>query len=269
MRENVSTESPTGIKVLVKTMSILNLLGATESAELPLNEIAARLDLNKSTCHHILDTLAGGGYVEKTAPGRYRLGIKLFQVGSRLLDHLDVRGRAQPVLADAQRLTGETVFLYIQRGDEAVCVERLDGQYAATHLLGVGGALPLHVGGAPKVFLATCSDSEVEGYIERAQVSPSSRYPLDTRQVWRDIEDYRRTGCATGVGDIEINTNAVGAPIRDHTRNVVGAISISWVEALSKNSAAEMCTTVMDAAQRVSAAMGYLPDPAKEKNADK
>lgn len=263
----MAAEGATGIKVLVKAMSILNLLGAEESAELPLNEIAARLDLNKSTCHHILDTLATGGYVEKTTPGRYRLGIKLFQVGSRLLSRLDVRERAQPVLSDAQRLTGETVFLYIRRGDEAVCVERLDGQYAATHVLRVGGALPLHVGGAPKVFLATQSDSEIERYIERAQVAQPVRYPLDTRQLWRGIEDFRRTGCATGVGDIEVNTNAVGAPIRDHLGAVVAAISISWVEALSKNTEPEMRAIVLDAARRGSEAMGHHTDTAEETHA--
>lgn len=262
----MSEKAPaTGIKVLVKAMDILNLLGSERSAELPLGEIAERLDLNKSTCHHILHTLTLGNYVERTSPGRYKLGVKIFQVGSQLLAHMDVRERAAPIMSEVQRTTGETVFLYIQRGDEAVCVERLDGHYSSTHLLRVGDALPLHVGASPKVFLASQPDVEIEHYIERAALQASGRYPLDQRQLWRDIAELRASDFVVSSGDIESVTNAVGSPIRDHTGAVVGGISISWVKALSDNSAEELRTVVLDASAKISLAMGHTPrEPAKK-----
>lgn len=255
--ESPESEKSSGIKVLLKAMSILNLLADQPTAELPLGEIASHLRINKSTCHHILDTLASGGYLERSAPGVYRLGVKLFQVGSRLQDRLDVRERTEPTLAEMQRLTGETVFLYIRRGDEAVCVERMDGRYASTHLLQVGSALPLHIGASPKVFLATSSDEEVAQYIERARTASNARFPLDPPHLWRDIVDFRATGTVAAARDIEANTRAVAAAIYDHAGAVVAAVSISWVEALSDHSEEEMRGMILQAARKISAAMGY------------
>lgn len=247
-----------GIKVLMKAMSVLNMLGSSEAGRaLSLHEIATQLDLNKSTCHHILDTLVRGGYVEKTGPGLYTIGIKVFQIGSSVYKRLNVRERAGDALVEAQRQTGETVFLYIPRADEAVCVERLDGQYASTHLLRVGSALPLHVGASPKTFLAAKTDADIERYIERFQAATAARFPLDTRQLWRDVKHVREHGYVRSAGDIEVNTHAIGAPVRDHAGDVVGAVSISWVEALSLNSEEEIRTATLHAARQVSSRMGY------------
>ncbi|WP_417564127.1 IclR family transcriptional regulator [Microbacterium sp.] len=248
------------IKVLVKAMSILNLIASQPDVQMGLGEIASQLKLNRSTCHHILDTLASGGYVERPSPGQYRLGITLFQVGSRLKDRLDVRERTYPTLVETQRLSGETVFLYIRRGDEAVCVERIDGRYAGTHLMQVGSALPLHIGAAPKVFLAADSDGDVESYIRRASGLPNHRFPLDSPQLWRDIADFRATGTVSAARDIEANTRAVGAAVRDYSGSVVAAVSISWVEALSEHSEEQMRVQIRAAADTISASLGYQPD---------
>lgn len=247
------------IKVLVKAMSILNEIASQPNVQLSLGEIATRLKLNRSTCHHILDTLASGGYVERPSPGQYRLGIKLFQVGSRLKDSLDVRERAHHTLLETQRLSGETVFLYIRRGDEAVCVERLDGRYAGTHLMQVGSALPLHIGAAPKVFLASDSDDDVESYIERARSASNARFALDGPSLWQDIADFRATGTVAAARDIEANTHAVAAAVRDYSGSVVAAVSISWVEALSDHSADEMRGKIRVAADAISSSLGYVP----------
>jgi len=248
-----------GIKVLIKAMSILNLLAEEPTAELPLSEISARLRLNKSTCHHILDTLAGGDYIEKTSPGRYKLGIRLFLTGSRLLDQLDVRERAQTPMSEAQRRLGETVFLYIKRGDEAVCVERLDGHYSSTHQMRIGDALPLHVGASPKVFLAAESDAQIESYLDRARANPSERFSLDPAALWRDIEFCRTEGYVMSARDIENNTLAIGTSIKDHTGTVVGALSISWVEQLSSNSEESIVAQLLETAERISYSLGHLP----------
>jgi len=248
-----------GIKVLVKAMNVIDLLASAPSAELSLNEISQRLKMNKSTCHHILDTLAGGDYIEKTGPGRYKLGIRLFLAGSRLLDQLNIRERAQPPMTEAQRLLGETVFLYIKRGDEAVCVERLDGHYSSTHQLRIGDTLPLHVGASPKVFLASMDDAQIESYFERVPSGPAERFGIDVPKLWQDIEFLRREGYIVSSGDIESNTRAAGTAIRDYSGTAVGAISISWVEPLSNNSEEVILDQLRTTAGRISYSLGYLP----------
>ena len=68
------------VRVLVKAMAVLDLLAEVD--EMGLGDIATRLELNKSTCHRILSTLAAGEFVERPAPGTYRLGIAAFRIGN-------------------------------------------------------------------------------------------------------------------------------------------------------------------------------------------
>jgi DNA-binding IclR family transcriptional regulator len=85
------------VRVLVKAMAVLELL-AEAPEEVSLGDIASRLDLNKSTCHRILTTLAAGDFVERPSPGSYRLGIGAFRVGSAMSRRMSVRERALPAM---------------------------------------------------------------------------------------------------------------------------------------------------------------------------
>jgi DNA-binding IclR family transcriptional regulator len=218
------------VRVLVKAMAVLELL-AEATDELSLGDIAARLELNKSTCHRILTTLASGDFVERPSPGTYRLGIGAFRVGSAMARRLSVRERALPAMQELYRRTGETVFLLVLRGDEAVCVERLDGRYASTHTLGVGGALPLHLGAGPRLLLSTLPDEQVEGYLAGPLQRRTSPTQATADQLREDVSRIRGDGFAVSRDDVELGVKALSVPVRDHTGATVAALSVSGLTA--------------------------------------
>ncbi|WP_433802880.1 IclR family transcriptional regulator [Actinomycetospora sp. CA-084318] len=244
------------VRVLVKAMAVLDLL-AESTEQMTLGDIAARLDLNKSTCYRILSTLASEDFVERPSPGSYRLGVGAFRIGSAMARRMGVRERALPAMQDLYRATGETVFLLVPHGDEAVCVERLDGRYAATHTLRVGGVLPLHLGAGPRLLLAALPPDQRESYLAgpfARRVVPGLREEALRAQLQRIDED----GYAFSEDDVETGVSALSAPVRDHTGSVVAALSLSGLSAhLPVSERDQQLAALFEAAGRASRALGH------------
>ncbi|MEJ2866461.1 IclR family transcriptional regulator [Actinomycetospora sp. OC33-EN08] len=249
------------VRVLVKAMAVLDLL-AESSEQMTLGDIAARLELNKSTCYRILSTLATEDFVERPSPGSYRLGVGAFRIGAAMARRMGVRERALPAMQDLYRATGETVFLLVPHGDEAVCVERLDGRYAATHTLRVGGVLPLHLGAGPRLLLASLPDEQREAYFAGGfarRVVPGLREDGLRAQIERIRED----GYSFSEDDVETGVSALSAPVRDHTGSVVAALSLSGLSAhLPPTEREEQVNALFGAAGAASRALGHRGEAA-------
>ncbi|MCW0214868.1 MAG: IclR family transcriptional regulator [Pseudonocardia sp.] len=244
------------VRVLVKAMAVLELL-AEAADELSLGDIAARLELNKSTCHRILTTLAAGDFVERPSPGSYRLGVGAFRIGSAMARRLSVHERVLPAMRVLYRETGETVFLLVPRGQEAVCVERLDGRYASTHTLRVGGSLPLHLGAGPRLLLAALPDDQVEGYLAGPLQVRTSPTQMTADELREQVRLIRRDGYATSHDDVELGVKALSVPVRDHLGDVVAALSLSGLAAHLPESEQDRHLGLMrSAAAQASRAMG-------------
>ena len=96
----------------------------------------------------------------------FRLTIKPFQVGSILVDSLDLRREAGPIVARLAAETGETIYLVVPDGPRAVCLERIDsGQGVRLMDLHVGGSQPLNLGAAPRALLAFDEEGLLPGLL--------------------------------------------------------------------------------------------------------
>jgi len=247
------------VRVLVKAMAMLELLAEVQG-ELALNEISLRLNMNKSTCHRILSTLAGGDFVERPSAGSYRLGVGAFRVGSAMARRLNVRDRSLPAMQDLYRRTGETIFLLVRRGNEAVCVERLDGRYASRHTLGLGGTLPLHLGAGPRILLAAQPDAQVEQYLAGPLQQRTSATQVTDVELRDEVHRIRRDWYAASHDDVELGVKAISVPVRDHLGEVVAALSISGLTIHLPDAEDEANVELLRAcAMQASRAMGHRP----------
>lgn len=245
------------VRVLVKAMAVLELL-AQSPEPLSLGEIATKLELNKSTCYRILDTLAAGGFAERPSSGLYRLGIGAFRIGAAMNRHMDVRERALPAMRRLFRVTGETVFLLVRRDNEAVCVERLDGRYATAHTLLIGGSLPLHTGAGPRLLLAAMSDGDRKAYLDGAFAKAVGGSEEARTRLADQLDDIRSAGYAVSDDDVEVGVRAISAPVRNLDGEVIAALSISGLTAhLPDSELAANVELLTGAAQEASRAMGH------------
>ena len=246
------------VQTVSKAAAALDLIAA--GGELTASELAELLGEPRSSVYRLLASLSS---VELVEPGSrratYRLGLKLFQLGSRVAQRFDERQLALPVMEHIHEATEETVFLCVRRDDVAVCIERLNGKHVQALALGLGGSLPLHVGAAPRVLLAYQPKEVRMDYVRRVElVSLTPRTPSSPTAVNRALAEVRAKGYAVSDEDVTLGIAALGTPIFDHTGAIRATLSISGVRpAILGRDFGELCDLMITEAGKVSALLGF------------
>lgn len=210
------------------TARVLRLLAAftPESAELTLSELSRRADLPLSTAHRIVDELLRWGAVERDAEGRYRVGLRLWEIGALAPRGIGLRDAAMPFLEDLYEATHENVQLAVLDGTEALYVERISGREAVSVRTRIGGRLPLHATGVGLVLLAHADPALQEEIL----AGPLRRFTAKTitspQALRRVLADVRLSQFAVADGQVELIALSVAAPIYGPTDEVVAALSI-------------------------------------------
>ena len=93
-------------------------------------DLASAMGVDRSTGWRLARSLEQVGWLRQDpATGRYRLGIRLFELGTRVLDTIDVRDEARRVMTELVASTGESVDLAIRDGDSVVFIDKIDGTH--------------------------------------------------------------------------------------------------------------------------------------------
>jgi DNA-binding IclR family transcriptional regulator len=206
----------------------LTLLDAFESADttLSLSELAARTGLPKATAHRLIAELVSWGGLERSE-GRYRLSMKLFELGQRVPRRRDLREAALPYLEDLYEATHENIHLAVQDGPHTLFLEKVSGHRSMPIESEVGGKLPLHCTATGKVFLALGSPE----YFRQVAVAGLTRWTPRTivapGMLRQDLARAAESGYGVNHEEYEVGVSAVAAPVFDARRRVVAAISIT------------------------------------------
>jgi len=230
--------------------------------EIGLTSIASALKLNKATAYHLLSTLEARGYVERPSDSRqYRLGSRLMELGSYYQSQLDIRHFALPILTSLAEKTHWTAFLVVPDGDEALCIERVEGDddVKIFHLR-VGSRLPLHMGAGPRVLLSGKTDEEILAYARRTQLLPSTPKTISSyEKLVEDVKRTREQGYAVSNEDVNKGVAAIGAPIRDYSKQIIAAVSLSSLTVwFGEEKIPELAEVIKNAAEQISLKMGVL-----------
>jgi DNA-binding IclR family transcriptional regulator len=250
------------VRSLAKAVVLLEALA--DEREATPRRLSELLHEPRTTVYRLLTGLQALDMVEAgSRAGTYRLGWRLLRLGSAVIERLDERQAALPVMERIHERTGETVFLCVRRGDDAVCIERLDGLRVQSLALRLGGSLPLHLGAGPRVLLAWEPRDEWDAYVERRQPleSMTERSP-DTREALVDeLERALEQGFAVSDEDVTPGIASLGAPVFDYTGRVRAAISIGGMrQFLLEEIRDEAVSLLVNGAREISSALGYKGD---------
>jgi DNA-binding IclR family transcriptional regulator len=247
------------VQVLDRAAAILQAL-ADAPTDLAPAEIAERLRLHKSTIHRLLMVLEQHGFIRKQADsGKCALGLKLFELGSRAAKGLSLRTHAQPFLARLVGETGETAHIGVLDEGDIVSVANVEGPRTLRMPSTVGRRTPAHCSALGKAVLAFLPQSTVDELIARRPLSPLTSKTLITRSALvADLRRIRVRGYAIDDEEIEKGLRCVGAPVRDYTGLVVGAVSIAGPAfRITKRKIPALAGSVMAVAGNLSAELGY------------
>ena len=229
--------------------------------ELTFSELVSQSGINRTTVHRLLSTLERAGWLERV-DGRYRLTIRVFQIGSIVSRTLDLRTEARPLLARLAVELGDTAYLVIVVEDKAVCLDRVEGINPVTitsKLFNVGQSLPLHVGAAPLTLLAFREDELLPLVAKRTLVRYTPQTIGSLPKLRRTLQEIRVRGYTLSIEDVLPDVCALGAPVFDQHGVAIAAISVGGYRERFQPRLRTISAAVVAAAKTLSSRLGAHP----------
>lgn len=247
------------VSAAVRVLSVLEHLSHRRS--LGLEEISREIRLAKPTVYRFLLTLQELGYVRRCETDRWAITLKLFNVGSHALDHLDLYSAGRPVAEELAEELGETVHMGVMEGDSAVYVLKIESRYTIRMFSRVGRRIPLYCSALGKALLAYSTSKERNAALAGVRFVAFTNKTIRSRaELDAALKRIRRQGFARDDEEHEEGVRCIGAPILDHTGAVVAALSASWPDfRYKRDEEAEKTARVVAAANRISAILGWSP----------
>jgi DNA-binding IclR family transcriptional regulator len=216
------------IQSVDRALHILDLFDEYET-ELKITDISERLILHKSTVHSLLKTLQKHGYIEQNPEnGKYRLGMKLFERGNLVIQSLDIRELAKPHLQALTKETEQTVHLVVLDGREGVYIDKVEGATSSALYSRIGRRIPIHCSSVGKALVAFKSQEEIDSILEDYDFAYRTEYTITNKEDFlKELETVREHGFSRDKQENEPGVNCVAIPVRNHTGEVVAAMSIS------------------------------------------
>jgi DNA-binding IclR family transcriptional regulator len=248
------------VQVLERALGILDALAA--HGQLAPSEISSKLDLHKSTVHRLLAVLEKNEYVDRhKGNGRYSLGYKLIELGTRASSRLDLCELAGPILDALMQQTGETAHIGILSQGAVVSIADSESYKTLRTPSTVGRRTPAHCSSQGKVLLAEMKLPDLRAFVRDNGLKGYTRLTIrNISRLQRELENVRRDGYAVDDQEFEEGLKCIGAPIRDRTGTVVASISIAGPSMrLRPERMPSLIDAVQSSASRLSSALGYKP----------
>jgi DNA-binding IclR family transcriptional regulator len=244
------------VAAVERALGVLEAL-ADAGGELGTNELARRTRVNPSTASRLLATLSAGGYVDHVEEsGRYRLGLRLLQLGNVVLAGLDVREVARPHLEELVEETGETATLSVPGERDAVTVDFVQSGSSVQSVARLGRPSVAHATAAGKVLLAFGDVPLPTGPLERF----TPRTVTDRRKLATAVERVRAQGWAEAAGERERDLNAIAAPILGAEGRLAGILGLQGPDGRFGRPARRAAVdSLLGGATTVSKALGWAP----------
>ena len=253
--------SPYRVQVLDRALAALQIL-ADRGSECSLAELCTLMKLHKSTVHRLMMVLEQHRLVDKNPDtGRYRLGLKLFELGSKALGTTDLRRHARPYLDRLQRELGETVFLCMLDEGQVFYLEKIESQQSVRTGCTVGSRAPVHCTAVGKAMLAELPDAEVNEIVRRRGLKAMTENTITSASALKtELKAIRSRGYAIDNEEKEEGLRCVSAAVRGDSGKLLAALSVSGPAfRVTRERVPEIGKAVMLAASDHSEQLGHSP----------
>lgn len=250
------------VPAVTRAFDILELfLEADGDGTLSAPDVTRRLGLPRTTVHELLTTLTARSYLVAAdgAPGRYRLGVRTYQLGSRYAEQLDLAAEGQRVARRVAETCDETVHVAVLDDADVIYVAKVDSTHAVRMVSAVGRRLPAHCTAVGKMLLASLPREECDARIGGRELTAMTAHSItDPAALRAELASIRDCGRAGEHRESNPDVSCVAAPVRDGTGRVVAALSISVpVIRWSDDREDELALLAADGAADLSARLGH------------
>lgn len=233
-----------------------------ECSVLGIAEIADELGMSRSTTHRYVTTLVALGFLEQVEERKYRLGLRVTDLGMSVLNATGLKEHARPYLEELRRLVSFSVSLAVLDGSEVVLVDRLSSQRRRGDGFGrdlhPGSRLPVYCTALGKVLLAGLDEpGELLRGVTLGERAPNTI--VSKNALWVELERVRQEGLAVSDEEYVRGRCAIAVPVRNGSREVLAAVGVAAdTSAISVGGlAGALAPHMVATAARISARLGY------------
>jgi IclR family pca regulon transcriptional regulator len=232
---------------------------------LGIADIADVLGMSRSTAHRYVVTLVALGYLEQGASRKYRLGLRVTDLGMSALNSTGLREHAHPYLEELRQRSSYTTSLGVLDATEVLYVDRVRsfrrGQGQVD--LHTGSRVPAHCTSMGKLLLANLPEAEQRDLVAQMKLTKRGPNTITSKKALRDeLDEVQAAGFAVDDQEFAADLYAIAAPVRSEARDVVAAVDLVAPSALI--SLEELVDALgphlVSTADRISARLGYRRD---------
>lgn len=194
-----------------------------------LNELTRLSGYPKANVYRMLCALEECGFVTRSreyeSDRRYQLGIKLFELGMRVYENMELTKIALPFMKELKDQINEAIQLVVRDADEALYVEKIDSDQVFRLYTAKGRRAPLYAGASGRVLLAGLTDEEINHLLDKPLKKFTEKTPTTKEDIWEKILFIRKKGYSISQEELWPTSMEVAVPIYDQTRNIIASLS--------------------------------------------
>lgn len=216
--------------------SALKILGlfTPRQSTLGVTEIAHQLDLPKSNVARLVSTLEQEGYLARADHRRYRLGLRLHDLGQMVTQCHTLYEPSLEALSEVRGATGESTHLAVLNGLEVVHLDRLRSLYLVKYT-GPLYRSPIHATGTGKTLLAYAPPQTQDAVLALNLTAHTKHTITDPNVLRKELAEIRARGYGSDTGEFVEELGCLTVPILDTSGRAAAVISVvAWNERLAE-----------------------------------
>lgn len=243
-----------GAQSVHRTIQILKLIANNSNNGVRLREIADVMDLKPPTVHRFLKAMIEENIIVKDPSSkRYSLGGILFELGLAAARNFNIVNLCTPYLKNLAQKTGDTSFIFIRNGNDAVCIAREQGPYhVQTPVVPIGGRQPLGVSAGGLALLSALTRDEIHKILKETELRLDIYGGLTIEDALHFCEEAKAKQYALIANKAVPGICGLGLPILDKSKNPIAAITVaSTIHRMTSNHVRDILPDLRDAAQEI------------------
>jgi DNA-binding IclR family transcriptional regulator len=214
------------VSSLERGLRVLELLA--EKGSLKVSEVASHLGLHRSAAHRFLATLKELNYVVQDPSSRYRLSLRIFEMGMSMVNALGIRQISRPFMEELARLSNETVNLGFWDGREIIYIDKIKSREVLLTDLAIGTRVPAYCSAMGKAILAFRPREDQDAFVQSTKFDPlTPRTNTNPQRFLRELERIREVGFAIDDEEMVAGIRCIAAPVTGLGEYPDYALSIS------------------------------------------